>query len=344
MSIEKQTVELNCCCKTEKCRCKEILIIQRFIKKCNSLYKKLPSFIYNKKELNYYDIDKFVVSKKSENDNNNKIREHIICAIVNDKIPTDFYKYSKRWSNIQKGVNVFIIELIKRKNITENIKSIKCNYKGGRNCHYDFTIVINKALKFNLEFKFNATNIDDTPQFVSPMKPSQYLTDSYEEYYYDNYLIKLSSLFNLPLPNRDVYLNTIHSTSPLCVKEYQTKYYNGCKTSSQYTKKEEDIKFYEYAIKTSKESITNFIEKTELKIEKLTNYLKDTQKDKIYMLYKNNKFYIEEVNIHNYEIIEYTKNPSKSTYIAKTKTEKQIKILLRWKNGNGIAYPAFQIS
>lgn len=35
---------------------------------------------------------------------------------------------------------------------------------------------------------------------------------------------------------------------------------------------------------------------------------------------------------------------TKTSYIAKTTTNKKISILLRWKNGNGIAFPAFQIS
>ena len=62
------------------------------------------------------------------------------------------------------------------------------------------------------------------------------------------------------------------------------------------------------------------------------------------MLYKNNKFYLENINTDNCEIIKYIKKPNKSLYIARTKTNNNINILLRWKNGNGIAYPAFQIS
>lgn len=62
------------------------------------------------------------------------------------------------------------------------------------------------------------------------------------------------------------------------------------------------------------------------------------------MLYKNNNIYLQCINIMEYEIVSYVKKPNKSLYIATTKTGKKIKILLRWKNGNGIAFPAFQIS
>ena len=69
-----------------------------------------------------------------------------------------------------------------------------------------------------------------------------------------------------------------------------------------------------------------------------------TQDDKNYMMYKNGKFYHEYVNLDDYRIISYEKDPEKNRYLAKSKSRKEIKILLRWKNGNGIAFPAFQIS
>jgi len=342
----KKKLMLICCesklYKEEKCRCKEIKIIQNFIRKCNYIYKNIPSLHYNKTEISYYSLNSFDISKKNNNDKNNKIRENIIGAIINNKIINDFYKYSLRWTMMKKNINDYIEILIKEKNI--EIISIECNHKGGRNYHYDFSIIINKNIIFNIELKFNAYNINNTPQFVSPMKPSQYLTNNYEEYYYDNYLTKLSELYNLKLPDRNEYVNSIHSTNPICMKEYQNKYYNGCSSSSKYSGNKEDIDFYNYTKKISKESIKTFIENNELNIIKLSNYLQNTQKDKFYMLYKNNKFYLENIDIDNYEIIKYIKKPNKSLYIATTKTNININILLRWKNGNGIAYPAFQIS
>ena len=68
------------------------------------------------------------------------------------------------------------------------------------------------------------------------------------------------------------------------------------------------------------------------------------QKNKIYMLYKNNKFHKQIVNIDDYELVRCEKYPEKFKYLAYSASGKQIDILLRWKNGNGIAFPAFQIS
>ena len=62
------------------------------------------------------------------------------------------------------------------------------------------------------------------------------------------------------------------------------------------------------------------------------------------MLYKNKNISLQTINLDDYIITEIKKDPKYSRYIAFTKTGKKLKILLRWKNGNGIAFPSFQIS
>jgi len=81
-----------------------------------------------------------------------------------------------------------------------------------------------------------------------------------------------------------------------------------------------------------------------MNIKMLTEYLLETQKNKYYMFYKNNNIYLETVNQDNYIITSYIKDPDKQRYMATTKSGNILKILLRWKNGNGIAFPSFQIS
>lgn len=126
--------------------------------------------------------------------------------------------------------------------------------------------------------------------------------------------------------------------------EPKNKYYKGSPGSSNFTNKKDDIDFYNESRINSKESISSFITKYGLKKDKLTEYLLDTQKDKYYMLYKDNDINLETINKDNFVIISYTKEPKKSRYVAKTKSGVDMKILLRWKNGNGIALPALQIS
>ena len=129
------------------------------------------------------------------------------------------------------------------------------------------------------------------------------------------------------------------------MKRYQELYYNGCKASSRYTGAVKDIAFYKLANKLSSESIIAFIGKTELNIDLLNDYLSSSQKDKIYMLYKNGRFHRQVIDPSKHLIVSYTKcKKKKNRFVATTQDGKDIKILLRWKNGNGIAFPAFQIS
>ena len=317
-------------------------IIKRFIKLCHNVYSNLNNVNCNNTPINYYSIYSFHLSSRSDNDKNNKIRETIIGAIINNQIPTDYYKYSLIWKKIKYEIDKYISDLCVLNNIINQTQ--KCLYKAGRKNNYDLLLIINESISFNIEIKFNAQNVDEAPQFVSPMKPSQYLETSYEEYYYDNYLILLSKEFNLLLPNKEEYIHKIHSDKPKCMIEYQNKYYKGCKNSSKYTGIEEDINFYNRAKKLSEDSIKTFIVHNNLKLDELTKYLLNTQTNKVYMLYKNGKIYLQCINSKNYEIISYKKEPELQRYVATTNTGFILKILLRWKNGNGIAYPAFQIS
>jgi len=314
-------------------------MFKKYLNKLNNL----PCINYQIKnqifKIIYSDINAFVISDKKYNDKNNKTRENIIGAVINNKIPIEYYKYSRRWNNLKKNIESYIYDLIGY----NNINNIVLIHRGGRKYNYDFTIIVNN-IEYNVELKFNAENIDDTPQIVSPVKTSKYLSRSYEEYYYDNYLPKLISPNNIKYPNRSQYITEIHGNKPKCMEYFQNIYYQGCSKSSKYTGDKNSIEFYNLSNSIDKISRENFINITELNINALSTYLKETQKNKIYMLYKNNKFHKQIVNINDYELVRYEKYPEKFKYVAYSASGKQIDILLRWKNGNGIAFPAFQIS
>lgn len=290
------------------------------------------------------EITAFSPSSKGENDKNNKIREATIDAIINGTVPEDYFADS-RWSQLRTRVHEFVQQL----GFGPDTK-IKCVSKGGRKFNYDFCFESydNETQLLlqtrNIELKFNAATIDDAPQFVSPVKPSQYMDASYEEFYYDNYLPQLSATSGIPIPERSVYLAQLHSNKPKCVVAFQAQYYRGCSSSSKYTGAETDVAFYELAKRVSKESIAGFIMTTNLSVAALSEYLAKSQNAKIYMLYRDDRFTLQTANMDDYVIERVAKNPELNRYECVSKSGKKINVLLRWKNGNGIAFPAFQIS
>lgn len=301
--------------------------------------RSLPVIQYQNDNLCYRDINVFNVCAKNTNDMNNKKRENIVGSIIaNANHLNDYYMFSRRWNHLRDAIRNYLTNEL---NILQPA-NILLIHKGGRKYNYDFEIH-SETKTYYIELKFNVDDVNQTPQFVSPYNPSKYMSASYEEYYYNNYLPLLaSSRDDLVIPDKQTYIQEINSTSPNSMKMYQKTYYNGCKASSKYTGDNKDIDFYKLANKLSAESIIAFIEKTGLNIDVLNEYLSNSQKNKIYMLYKNGKFHKQIIEENKYKIKSYTKY--KNMFIAKTQEGKDIKILLRWKNGNGIAFPAFQIS
>ena len=83
----------------------------------------------------------------------------------------------------------------------------------------------------------------------------------------------------------------------------------------------------------------------ELDTQKLSSYLLESQKNKHYMMYSKNCFHYQTPNMYDYVIHSYiVHQKNKNRFICETKSGKKMYILLRWKNGNGVAFPAFQIS
>lgn len=342
------SLTLKCCgvnlLNREKCRCKSLTTIQIAVRKWYNTIQGLEEIeIKKNRKINFKSICAFFEIKgRSKNDESNKVREAIIMSIYNKKVPSDYYKYSIRWSKINKELQSYIKQLCEMKNITQ-INSIHCEIKAGRNYKYDFDFLVNNKETFCIEFKNNASNLNSIPQFVSPMKPSQYFNGCYEDHYYDNYFRDLTLQYNLPIPEKEDYLKQIHFTNPKCLIEHQIKYYRGCKSKRQYSGEENDIEFYNNAKKAARDSISSFMNCYDLNKEKLTDYLLKTQKNKHYMLHSSGTFYLDTIHSDNFIITDIEKKPDKNMYIAKTKGGDYLSILIRWKNGNGIALPALQI-
>jgi hypothetical protein len=310
-------------------------------------------------------------TERSQNDKNNKMREAIIGAIINNRVPPTYY-LTERWRNLKQAVVGFLQTCSSSIDDTVAVAAaaayshVECIPAAGRGHNYDFTIVFTNSdgvsTTHHVEFKFNAAKVSDTPQFVSPMKPSQYLSGSYEEYFYDTYMPTIASMAaagsssavtstTLMLPDRAEWLKQIHNNAPACVKHLQAKYYAGCAVSSQFTNDANDIAFYETCKKLSCESIREFITHHDLDIVTLSEYLRESQDGKTYMLFQPASaataapvITLQRVNPADYTIVSCIKNPEKSRYECLTQSGKKIHVLLRWKNGNGIAFPAFQIS
>ena len=301
--------------------------IKKYLRKLHSLPSK-PSHNYL---INYSSINSFLISSKDKNDTQNKIREIIIGLIINGQLDNLYFRLSRRWMKLKKSIYDFINNYLVPDKV---INTMECIPKGGRKYNYDFMIIINEVNVFKVELKFNTSTVEECPQFSSPMYPSKYLSQSFESFYYDYYLPRISEFGHLPLPEKETYLKEIHTDSPPCLIKYKKMY------------KENNFKnnFVKFCRQLDKESNRHFLSQTTLNTEKLTQYLLESQEHKIYMLYKEGRFYHQRMKESLYKIIPESVIVQSPNYICQTESGQRLEIKLRWKNYCGIAFPAFQIS
>jgi hypothetical protein len=320
----------------------------------NSAYLYKPVKIINHKRyitLYFTSIEYFFKKNtKKDNDSTNKIRENIIFAIANNKIPDEYLKNSKDWENFSNEFSNIKKKLLKKaqkkfsknkKKRNKNIIFKECILKGGRKYNYDFDFVyINKDTKeehiLKIEFKNNTTEIENAPQFYSPTKPSDYFYKSFEAFWFDNYLPiiveegnKINKHKKLMLPDKDEYIKKINNNNVDCMEKFKEMY-------------KEDKKFNKLCKKEDKKGIKKFINSSDLNINKLSNKLCETQKDKIYLCFKDGEFHIREMSKEIYKIKEVTSKIN-TCYICKTEKGQSLEVRLRFKNGCGINFPALQI-
>ena len=263
----------------------------------------------------------FEKNTKSNNDYINKIRESIIENILNNKIPKQWYS-SPQWFKIALKLKDFLKPLeLEYGKLQEVVR------KSGRKFNYDFLFVF-KINKIKIEFKNGVNSIPDYPQILSVNSNIFIKGMSYPEFFYNNYLSKLTDFI---LPTKKFYLKNIHKNSInhpffLHLKEIDT------------FKKIVDISIDDYLQNILEFDYDGFCEK-----------IKNSQLDKIFMLWNNEQFYLDsisedEINIVPEKILKIGKNKLHNTLIIKTKNNKtEYHLLLRWKNHAGVLFPAWQI-
>lgn len=287
----------------------------------------------------YTDINLFntQIISKSKNDEHNNKREKIIYSIIKNEIPELWYE-NEEWNTLKMELNRFITEL----NNNQVYNSLEIEHKGGRSYNYDYHLVFNnKEMKneVNLEFKFNCNSITKYPEFLSLASKCITKNKDYAEYFYENYLQKILDLYEMKtgkkceLPSCESYLKYVYNSNYDKLPCFRYLYDN------------EDI----HNLNTLKselvnESIANYLDTVEINMDELNSRLQN-QINKIFMMYKDGKFYKDKISEDELFVTNIKEIKNKNSIVCQTKNNNsEIHMLLRWKNHKGILYPAWQMS
>ena len=269
---------------------------------------------------------------KSNNNVYNKIRENVIANIFS--IGDEYFNdpiYGKDWKHFQQNFRDSVLTLC-----DVPFKSISIKHMGGMS---DKNEKIIKSVK--LEFKHNNSNVLKLVQFIelydSDCKKKYNLCNiSYAEYYYDNYLdkyIETDNDFISQKPNKIEYLNFVSDVN------YKHKFFN-----LLYKKKNIQMKRKK---EIANESVREYIKlySSTFNFDKITEKIKESQTNKIFLLWDCNEFHIQTLDdIKNISISGIKKIDNLSFSVNVINFEYDICVRLRWSNNNGLANPSWKFS
>jgi hypothetical protein len=284
--------------------------------------------------ISYEDISVFYTKNtRATNDKNNNVRESIIYCILNGLVYDQWYTLSEEWNNLKEGLYNFVKDLTEK-----DYEYISCQYYAGRIYNYDFIVKFHNDKdeiieEKKIEFKYNVSRMVDYPQFlsISEDKFTKKYKQTYAEYFYDNYIEKVCELFPIDKPVRENYLKNIYTIKYDSDIYFKTVYNVGkLKNAEITTIMRESIKTYLY-------------DELKLDLKTVNSTFKQKENGKIYMLYKNGKFHKDYIHDNELTIKNIKKIKNNNTIILTNEADKEIHMLLRWKNHKCCLLPSWQV-
>lgn len=293
-------------------------------------------------DINHIQLFKTAGICKASNAQDNKVRENIIANMFN--LDDEYFNdpiYGTDWKTFQQKFITSVSTLY-----TEPFHKICINPAGGMSNNYDFKLSFrdnnNKILNnIKLEFKHNNNEVVNLCQFLELYdKDCKNKYDmfqncfSYSEFYYDNYLLKYLKIENITeLPDKESWLKNVSDIK-----------YNHPFFKMLHEKKNNQV---EKKKAIANESVTEYLNLylKKLNFDKIIEKkIKDSQIDKVFLLWDCENFHTEILDVKAITISEITKINDFCVKIGLNSFKYDICVRLRWANNNGLANPSWKFS
>jgi hypothetical protein len=281
----------------------------------------------------------FTTSTRAENDATNKVREKVLKLICNP--PKEYLEnaeFGNSWRIVYEAWNDALKKIAEETNVLI-YTSTQIKVRGGRKFNYDADVMYYNGTILvanrKIEFKNARTNISGLPQFLSLPVGNRLFTETYDKFYYENYLDKYIACddeITETKPSLQLYLKNVTSTK-----------YDVAPFFAQIKKRELFFQKEKNAIVNA--SITDYLTRygKEVDIKSLSEKVKVSQTNKIFLLWSNGKFCSDKISEEEMSDMKY--HSIKNGNVLEVKSGNTIYgLLLRWRNHKGILNPAWQIS
>jgi hypothetical protein len=281
----------------------------------------------------------FKTCTREKNDITNKIRENILKIINNPpKEYIDNQEFGNYWRLVNNAWTDALKKVAEETSIAE-YTSTKIIMRGGRKYNYDADVKYynsnNCVATRKIEFKNGSSKIENSPQFLSLQAKFDIFTETYDKFWYDNYLdeyIACDSAITTPKPSCEAYLKHVTST-----RYSIAPFFAELKNREPFFKEQKND--------VVNKSITEYLKKhgPEINIASFSEKVKTTQTDKIYLMWCNGQFFLDKLSED--EMTGMTFSGIKNGNVLELKAgNTTYGLLLRWRNHKGILNPAWQIS
>jgi hypothetical protein len=300
------------------------------------------------------DIQYFTKSSKGQgresNDSNNKKREEILLHLFNTGLPAfqaDPH-HGTAWKKLDAAFREIISQIAVRYKLPSESQAT-ITKKAGRGQHKDFLIEFvgpdGATVDVSMEFKFGAKCIPDLPEFLNTPADKKIVDTLYASYYYKKCVPQLHTLYKIPepLPTEEEYIKHIHKNTP------STKWLKALDAADRIDSPNRKNKKADGPLKKqldvlAKQSISEYLETVQVDLKALTNEFQLTQEDKNFVCYKDGKFYLDFFQPNELTAVKRLPVKNGNTLVVESGVPTtQHHLLLRWKNHNGILFPAWQI-
>lgn len=285
---------------------------------------------------------------RDKNDAKNKKREILLADLYAGVVDPAFFKhetFGPRWTLVKERLHAAIDRIVAARALVGPF-SISLLRMGGRGKNYDYQLDIHHSTGLEtvfVEFKFGTKTIKHLPQYLNLSAIKLLTAPCYALYFYTHCFQQLLNMFedlkDAAISECDylkhVHNNTTKNTLLLSIHE---KYLAARKSSDKATEK---------AMKElASQSIRQFLElhATALDLAALNEEIKRSQKNKVFLLFDDDEFYLDEfkpseleitaiLGVRNGNVIDVQSAEPGTTHA----------LLLRWKNSFCGLFPAWQI-
>lgn len=283
------------------------------------------------------------------NNESNQIREDILANIlyVEDEY-LNHPEFGSLWTAIRDKFLAALTPLC-----DEPFKKIIIKQKGGMTFNYDFIVTFLGQLsedgttrsilkEIKLEFKHNNSNVLGLAQFLELYDKDcktkfEICEKSYSEFFYERYLdeyLQLEEGITEQKPDKDVYLKNIYDIKykhPFFKNMYETK---ANKTNEKRKLATKSVSAYLQELSSS------------FKFDKILEKIKESQKDKLFLLWDCENFHIQELNVGDVEILGIKQDSLHESYfdLVLTKYEYNLRVRLNWGNNACVANPRWKFT